>query len=78
MGLLRIIVPLLAVWLLYRWLRRGKSGPPARAGQGEAAPEAMRRCSHCGVYVPESAALAAGGRYYCSRAHRLDAGEGGE
>jgi uncharacterized protein len=41
----------------------------ARALQGEP----MRRCAHCGVHLPDSEALAAGGRHYCSRAH-LDAG----
>jgi len=41
----------------------------ARALRGEP----MRRCAHCGVHLPDSEALAAGGLHYCSRAH-LDAG----
>jgi uncharacterized protein len=40
---------------------------------GALAGEPMRRCAHCGVYVPDSEATVAGDRHYCSEAHR-DAG----
>ncbi len=41
----------------------------AREGRGEP----MRQCAHCGVHLPASDAVSAGGRDYCSLAHR-DAG----
>jgi uncharacterized protein len=31
------------------------------------------QCAYCGVYVPEQEALASGGHFYCSDAHRKDA-----
>jgi len=40
---------------------------------GQAAGEPMRRCAHCGVHLPESETISAGGRHYCSESHR-DAG----
>lgn len=40
---------------------------------GALAGEPMRRCAHCGVHIPDSDAIVAGGRHYCSEAHR-DAG----
>lgn len=42
-------------------------------GAAAASGEPMRRCAHCGVHLPESEALVAGGRHYCSRPH-LEAG----
>jgi len=47
-----------------RAARRAREGD-ARALRGEP----MRRCAHCGVHLPESEALAAEGRHYCSQAH---------
>ena len=41
----------------------------ARAIEGEP----MRQCAHCGVHLPESEAIVADGRHYCSESHR-DAG----
>lgn len=35
-----------------------------------AAAEPMVRCGHCGLNVPQSEALADGGTWYCSDAHR--------
>lgn len=43
----------------------GAAGPGARPGAGER----MVPCSECGVNVPESEALVADGRYFCSDAH---------
>jgi uncharacterized protein len=32
----------------------------------------MVQCATCGMYVPESEAVAGSGRYYCSRQHLED------
>ncbi len=50
----------------------------ARGGSGEAreAPrELMMRCAVCSVHVPSSEAVFAGGKVYCSAAHRDAAGD---
>lgn len=47
-----------------------RSGGDAARGRRKAAP--MLACAHCGVHLPrEDAVLDAGGRAYCSQAHRL-------
>ena len=33
--------------------------------------EDMVRCVQCGVHLPRSEAIMAGGKFYCSEAHRL-------
>jgi uncharacterized protein len=41
---------------------------PARAAPG-GNPEAMVRCSHCGVHLPRSEATMIGGNTWCSNEH---------
>jgi uncharacterized protein len=53
-----------AIWL---WRNRHRRGLPRKPA--EPAEESMRRCAHCGVYVPQRLALNAGTHYYCSQAH---------
>jgi uncharacterized protein len=43
--------------------RTSTSRPPARS-------EPMVRCDHCGLNLPQSDALADGGGWFCSEAHR--------
>ena len=44
---------------------------PRNRNRGRDAPaEDMVACEHCGVNLPRSEALEAGGRYYCSEDHR--------
>ncbi|HMN84278.1 MAG TPA: PP0621 family protein [Burkholderiaceae bacterium] len=56
---------------------RGQPGAGAGAGAGDAREpravgqgELMVRCAHCGIYLPQSEALAGGEHRYCSAAHR--------
>lgn len=55
--------------------QRARNGESVRGRDGVADPagERMVACAHCGVYLPASEALEAGGRSFCSAAHR-DAG----
>ncbi len=75
---LLLIVAVLAVagWL---WMgrRRPPGGPPVEPKSpskpaAAAAPEPMLACACCGVHLPKADALLdAGGKPYCSPAHRL-------
>jgi uncharacterized protein len=61
----------LGLYVAYRLWRAGR----ARQGSGHterspAVAEPMVRCEHCGLNVPQSEALADGGRWFCSEAHR--------
>jgi uncharacterized protein len=60
-----------AAYLAYRVWSAGQRRNADSAARGPGATsEAMVRCSHCGLNVPRSEALADGGRWYCSDAHR--------
>lgn len=70
--LLAFLLALLALYLLRRALTRPKvppaaSTPPPPPG---VTAERMVECAHCGLHVPESEAVSAAGRSFCSDAHR--------
>lgn len=55
------------------WQKRNTPPRPEATLRRDPAPEKMVVCAHCGVHLPESEALSAAGKTYCSAAHR-DAG----
>lgn len=65
----------LVVMALRSKFREAAPRPPARRGPappqpaGQAEPEAMACCAHCGMYFPASESVRADGRDYCSPAH---------
>jgi uncharacterized protein len=68
--LLLIVVIAVALWML-KSKARGR-GDAARPPQPPDGPQAMLACAHCGVHLPQADALMdAGGRPFCSDAHRL-------
>ncbi len=54
----------------------GEAGADGRAARRPDAPELMMQCALCGVHLPGSEARFAGGRVYCSDAHRDQAASG--
>lgn len=66
-----IVVIAVVLWLMLGHRGRQRAVPPKAKARPEL--EGMVRCAHCGVHLPRSEALAAGGHSYCSAAHR-DAG----
>jgi uncharacterized protein len=70
----------LAAWWLIKRLRGdagtgaddGSGASPGRRATGKtAAPQAMLRCAHCGVHLPQADALLDDAqRSYCSATHR--------
>jgi len=38
--------------------------------QDKSVAEDMVRCAHCGVHLPKSESIMAGGQFFCSVAHR--------
>lgn len=58
----------IVVYLLLRSYRR-----PAPKQDAPAAPaEEMVRCVVCGVHLPKSESILAGGNFFCSDAHRRE------
>jgi uncharacterized protein len=83
-GVLKYLVVLLvvgvAIWFWVARSRIGRSGRDKRApgenagsgtGRAVASPAEMVACAHCGLHLPAADALQAGGRHYCSAAHRV-------
>ena len=66
--MIKYLLLLAGAYVLWRfWFRRETDAPvPPSADSGES----MVRCAQCGVYLPETDALAADGRHYCNEAHR--------
>ncbi len=71
--LLVLLAVVVLLWMLFgrnrtRRTSRGESAPRTRSG-----PEEMSRCARCGVHLPRSEAVLAGGQLFCCPEHR-DAG----
>jgi uncharacterized protein len=66
---LLLILAAVVVW----WLIKGFRRKDAARDAPEAAPEQMVNCSHCGLYLPQSEAIAEGGKFFCCAEHRRKA-----
>lgn len=67
---------LLLALLGFVWWRVFKRKEPTGSLEPDVSPaENMVTCAHCGVHLPESEAVCAGGAVYCSDAHRRAAAE---
>ncbi|WP_297461865.1 PP0621 family protein [Ferrovum sp.] len=86
MSLKLLLWLLVLAWVYHRWFGRKRQVPPPFFGAGARQPHAeppkeaqatedMVRCAHCGLFLPRPEALAGGGDWYCSEAHR-QAGSG--
>jgi uncharacterized protein len=56
------------VWAVIRAYQRSLGKPSARTP--EEAVEDMVKCAHCGVNLPRSEAIYAGGDFFCTPEHR--------
>jgi uncharacterized protein len=68
-----IIAIALLVLFVNSWLKlRAQQPSTKQPGRKEKkiAHEAMVRCEYCGTHVPESRAIEADGRHYCSPDHK--------
>ncbi|WP_126443923.1 PP0621 family protein [Sulfuricystis multivorans] len=65
--LLLLIVFALLIWLLPR--QRKADAPDQGETPIQRPAEKMVICAHCGIHLPESEALIAKERYYCSQEH---------
>ena len=59
----------LVVYVAFRWWQR-QSQRVSRRPPAPPISETMVRCDHCGINVPESEAVTAGGRRFCTAEHR--------
>jgi uncharacterized protein len=68
--LLFLLIAAAVIYMVIRgMIRRGGGARPSSPRA-----ERMVACEHCGINVPQSEALEARGRFYCSEEHRRLAG----
>ena len=63
---------LLAVIAVVYWLLRSYRNSLSRDNPSQTTSEDMVRCARCGVHLPKSESILAGGEFYCSEAHRRE------
>ncbi|MDE1990344.1 MAG: hypothetical protein KGI82_07710 [Betaproteobacteria bacterium] len=74
--MIRLLLWGLVIWLAIKYLlpALGRLSAPPPPPPPPPAPDAgaqeMVRCAHCGLFVPKTEALAGGGAWFCSEAHR--------
>jgi uncharacterized protein len=65
------LIFLFAIAAVVYWLLKSYSKKPPQKDE-PAASEDMVRCSQCGVHLPKSESILAGGKFFCCEAHRLE------
>ena len=65
--LLFLLAVAVVVYLLLKSFRRQA---PKQDASAPPPAEEMVRCAQCGVHLPKSESILAGGNFYCSDAHR--------
>ncbi len=66
----RLLFLLAVVIVVYLILRSMRAQAPKQ--DVAASSEEMVRCAQCGVHLPKSESILAGGSFYCSDAHRRE------
>ncbi|HLD14349.1 MAG TPA: PP0621 family protein [Burkholderiales bacterium] len=68
--LTRIVIILLALWLVVHFVRRALARHRQSSGPTANDPARMVACAVCGTHVPESEAIRANDKVYCGEQHR--------
>jgi uncharacterized protein len=66
----RLLFLLAVAVVVYLLLRSYRRQPPKQDTSAPA--EEMVRCVQCGVHLPKSESILAGGNFYCSDVHRRE------
>lgn len=72
MGLIRLVILGLVIWMLWRLVRNFQARQAAadRAKQKSLEQRNMVLCQYCSVHVPENNAIAHDGAWFCSEGHK--------
>lgn len=68
------LIFLFVVGVVVYWLLKSYAKQPKKKEDSFVA-EDMVRCSQCGVHLPKSESILAGGQFFCSEAHRRESAE---
>jgi uncharacterized protein len=73
--LLTLILLIVAAWWLAKGSRRRNPTREAPRASPRAIPEQkMVKCNYCGLYLPQSEAIAEADKFFCCAEHRRQAG----
>ena len=75
MGLIRILLVVLLIWVAWRLLRQALLPGPDKDARGNGSgdsPTRMVRCTQCGVHLPEQEAVQQDQQFFCSKEHLLE------
>lgn len=73
--LIRIVIILLVLWLVVHLIRRALARRRQSSGPAANDPARMVACAVCGTHIPESEAIRANDKVYCSEPHRKMGGD---
>lgn len=63
-----LVIAAMAVLVYYLYRRWVDAQKPANSTPAK--PHAMRKCSHCGLHLPEKEAISHNTLYFCSEEHK--------
>lgn len=75
---LRLILIAVFIWIVWVFVKNAyrkqlvKKQQAAENEKTESSSSKIVKCAVCGVHVPQSEALVAGGKFFCSEAHRRE------
>ncbi len=71
-GLVRVLILILALWLIYRFIFHRKP-KQLQHDSSKSSDPAMVKCQQCEIHLPrEDATADAAGRWFCSAEHQLE------
>ena len=70
-AILQLVIIGFIIWTAWRFLQRHLTGRQSdQASTPPPSSQAMRRCAHCNVHIPEGESSQSRGEFFCSEAHR--------
>ncbi len=69
MNLLRVILLAVAIWLIFRIVKRYLNRPSKTSSRIPPEPGDMVRCEQCGLHIPKIEAVRDNDHYFCSKQH---------
>jgi len=71
MGLIRLIIFALVIWVIWRLVNNFKAKVTKSKKQGATIEnQSMVSCQHCSVHVPQNEAINHENQWFCSEAHK--------
>jgi len=71
MGIVRLLILGVVVWLAFKLIKRITNRPSISENSiKDSAPKKMVQCKQCGLHIPVDEALPKGDDYFCCSEHR--------